>query len=139
MEREFGKDISDLLEFEKEIKTDVHKLWDNVYDMQELGNITSRYIDEMYDKDILILHNFRTETTNQLSKLQNDMETILRSVGQGYYEKDIGSNENSSGGELEKLVSFNFCHFYEFEFFFQNSLKCSGDIKFMTDNLGACG
>ena len=50
MEREFGKDISDLLEFEKEIKTDVHKIWDNVYDMQELGNITSRNIDEMYDK-----------------------------------------------------------------------------------------
>ena len=104
MEREFGKDISDLLEFEKEIKTDVLKLWDNVYDMQELSNITSRNIDEMYDKDILILHNFRTETTNQLSKLQKDMETILRSVGQGYYENNVGSNENSSEVELEKLV-----------------------------------
>ena len=104
MEREFGKDISDLLEFEKEIKTDVVKLWDNMYDMQELSNITSRNIDEMYDKDILILHNFRTETTNQLSKLQKDMETILRSVGQGYYENDVSSNENSSGVELEKLV-----------------------------------
>ena len=104
MEREFGKDISDLLEFEKEIKTDVHKIWDNVYDMQELGNITSRNIDEMYDKDILILHNFRTETTNQLSKLQNDMETILRSVGQGYYENNIDSNENSSGREFEKIL-----------------------------------
>ena len=41
----------------------------------------------MYDKDILVLHNFRTETTNQLTKLQKDIDTILRSAGNRNYQR----------------------------------------------------
>ena len=102
IESEYGKDISNLLEFQKDIRSDLHKLWDNMFDMQEVANITSRNIDEMYDKDILVLHNFRTETTNQLTKLQKDIDTILRSAGNRNYDSESGSNEQLSGEETEQ-------------------------------------
>ena len=103
IENEYDKDISNLLEFEKDTKSDIHKLWDSIYDMQEVGNTTSRNIDEMYDKDILVLHNFRTETTNQLTKLQKDIDAVLRSAGQGYYASRSGLSEQLSGMENKQF------------------------------------
>ena len=35
-------------------------------DLQEAGNVTQRAIDEMYDKEIITLQDFRTETENQV-------------------------------------------------------------------------
>ena len=35
-------------------------------DLQEAGNVTQRAIEEMYDKEIITLQDFRTETENQV-------------------------------------------------------------------------
>ena len=51
MENQYGRDISNLLEFQSKMKQDVHRLWDNVHDMQEVGNITSKNIEEIYVSD----------------------------------------------------------------------------------------
>ena len=93
MENQYGRDISNLLKFQSKMKEDVHRLWDNVHDMQEVGNITSKNIEEMYDKDILTLHNFKTKTTNQMVKLHKEMDAFIKSMQGGVWDvNDLSAN-----------------------------------------------
>ena len=104
---EYGKDISNLINFQQSTKKDVNKIWDNIYDMQEIGNITSRNIEEMYDKDILVLHNFRTETRNQISRLQKDIDSILELASRGHYEGIGGVRDQLEDGSDPSFGNIN--------------------------------
>ena len=104
---EYGKDISNLINFQQSTKKDVNKIWDNIYDMQEVGNITSRNIEEMYDKDILVLHNFRTETRNQISRLQKDIDSILELASRGHYEGIGGVRDQLEEGSDSSFGNIN--------------------------------
>jgi uncharacterized phage infection (PIP) family protein YhgE len=78
-----------------------------VYDIQEIGNITSRNIEELYDKDILVLHNFRTETTNQITKLQNDIDSIITSAEKGSYIGISALGEQLEDGLEQSSANIN--------------------------------
>ena len=107
IEDEYGKDISNLISFQQSTKKDVNKIWDNIYDMQEIGNITSRNIEEMYDKDILVLHNFRTETRNQISRLQKDIDSILQLASRGHYKGIGGVRDQLEDGSDPSFGNIN--------------------------------
>ena len=48
-------------------------MWDNVNELQELTNITTRNIEEIYDKDILRLQNFQNLVEGDLKKMKKDI------------------------------------------------------------------
>ena len=107
IEDEYGKDIYNLINFQQSTKKDVNKIWDNIYDMQEIGNITSRNVEEMYDKDILVLHNFRTETRNQISRLQKDIDSILELASRGHYKGIGGVRDQLEDGSDPSFGNIN--------------------------------
>ena len=59
---------------ERSCQDDSQKIWDNLNELQELTNITTRNIEDIYDKDILRLQNFQTVFEGDLHKMKNDIK-----------------------------------------------------------------
>ena len=59
---------------ERSCQDETQKIWDNINELQELTNITTRNIEDIYDKDILRLQNFQTVFEGDLHKLKNDIK-----------------------------------------------------------------
>ena len=53
---------------------DSQRIWDNINELQELTNITTRNIEDIYDKDILRLQNFQNVFEGDLSKMKNEIK-----------------------------------------------------------------
>ena len=64
-------------EFERTAKDDFQRVWDNINELHEVTNITLKNMEDIYDKDILPLQNFKTSTENDMSKLREEMENFL--------------------------------------------------------------
>jgi len=64
-------------EFERTAKDDFQRVWDNINELHEVTNITLKNMEDIYDKDILPLQNFKTSTENDMSKLREGMENFL--------------------------------------------------------------
>ena len=47
---------------ERDSEDEVTKIWDNIHELQEVSNLTTRNLDEIYDKDILKMQNFQTKS-----------------------------------------------------------------------------
>ena len=66
---------------------EVSKIWDNIHDLQvqdftreeshsplqEVSNLTTKNVDEIYDKDILKMQNFQIITEGELKKLKTEL------------------------------------------------------------------
>ena len=59
---------------ERSCQDETQKIWDNINELQELTNITTRNIEDIYDKDILRLQNFQTVFEGDLHKIKNDIK-----------------------------------------------------------------
>ena len=54
---------------------------DNINELQELTNITTRNIEEIYDKDILRLQNFQNVIEGDVKKIKKDITgTLYKSI-----------------------------------------------------------
>ena len=58
---------------ERDFSDDIQNIWDNVNELQELTNITTTNIEDIYDKDILKLQNFQNLMEGELSKLKAEV------------------------------------------------------------------
>ena len=58
---------------ERSSQDESQRMWDNLNELQELTNITTKNIEDIYDKDILRLQNFQNLFEGDLTKLKNDI------------------------------------------------------------------
>ena len=58
---------------ERNSQDEVTKIWDNIHDLHELANLTTKNVDEIYDKDILKMQNFQIIVEGELSKLKTEL------------------------------------------------------------------
>ena len=61
---------------ERNSQDEVHRLWDNMHDLQELSNITSKNLEEIYDKDILNLQHFQNVAQEELKRIKSDINSF---------------------------------------------------------------
>ena len=60
---------------------DSQRMMDNINELQELTNITTRNIEEIYDKDILRLQNFQNVIEGDVKKIKKDITgTLYKSI-----------------------------------------------------------
>ena len=79
---------------------DAQKVWDNLNELQEITNITTRNIEDIYDKDILKLQNFQNTVKEDLRKMRYDLATALKNGAVG------GRKVNNSVSEGEKKLEY---------------------------------
>ena len=79
---------------ERNSQDETLRIWDNLHDLQELSNVTSKTLEEMYDKDIIILQQFQSVAQEELKRIK----------------KELMSREN---GEMVQYESPNDDHFDE--------------------------
>ena len=65
---------------DRKSQEDSQRLWDNVNELQELTNITTRNIEEIYDKDILRLQNFQNLIEGDFKKMKKDITGAFDNV-----------------------------------------------------------
>ena len=58
---------------ERNSQDEVTKIWDNIHDLHELANLTTKNVEEIYDKDILKMQNFQIIVEGELSKLKTEL------------------------------------------------------------------
>ena len=58
---------------ERNSQDEVTKIWDNIHDLHELANLTTKNVDEIYDKDILKMQNFQILVEGELTKLKTEL------------------------------------------------------------------
>ena len=58
---------------ERNSQDEVSKIWDNIHDLHELANLTTKNVDEIYDKDILKMQNFQIIVEGELTKLKTEL------------------------------------------------------------------
>ena len=58
---------------ESNSQDEVTKIWDNIHDLQEVSNMTTKNLDEIYDKDILKMQNFQIIVEGELAKLKTEL------------------------------------------------------------------
>ena len=58
---------------ERDSEDEVTKIWDNIHDLHELANLTTKNVDEIYDKDILKMQNFQIIVEGELKKLKTEL------------------------------------------------------------------
>ena len=58
---------------ERNSQDEASKIWDNIHDLQELSNLTTKNVDEIYDKDILKMQNFQIIVEGELKKLKTEL------------------------------------------------------------------
>ena len=58
---------------ERNSQDEVTKIWDNIHDLHELANLTTKNVDEIYDKDILKMQNFQIIVEGELTKLKTEL------------------------------------------------------------------
>ena len=58
---------------ERNSQDEVTKIWDNIHDLHELANLTTKNVDEIYDKDILKMQNFQIIVEGELAKLKTEL------------------------------------------------------------------
>ena len=72
------KNIND---FERNAEDDFQRIWDNINELQEITNITMKNMEDIYDKDILPLQNFKTSAENDMKKVRTEMDDFLQING----------------------------------------------------------
>jgi len=66
------------------------KIWDNLHDLQELSNVTSKNLEEIYDKEIINLIHFQSVAQEELKRIK----TELGNVQNGAVSYDRDSNDH---------------------------------------------
>ena len=66
---------------ERNSQDEVTKIWDNIHDLHELANLTTKNVDDIYDKDILKMQNFQIIVEGELTKLKTELG-MMTSISQ---------------------------------------------------------
>jgi len=69
---------------ERNFQDDSQRVWDSLNELQELTNITTRNIEDIYDKDILRLQNFQNLVEGDLNKMKHDIQGALNNGAVGF-------------------------------------------------------
>ena len=75
------------------------RLWDNINELQEMTNITTRNIEDIYDKDILRLQNFQNLFEGDLNRLKNEIAGAIGTEAVG-----LSNTPNFDSSDLEEKV-----------------------------------
>jgi hypothetical protein len=144
--RQFQAVTEDNMETINKFKTtakDVSQtLWDHVNELQEITNVTTRNIEYIYDKDILVLQNFKSATENEMSKLREEMEDFLLLAGPGSGGKTNTSEEaikvlNKTKKRMDLLEEEQKRHKLELEKFQESQTLSRNEILRIFEDIDA--
>ena len=82
--------------FERNSQDEFLKLWDNIHDLQELSNITSRNLEDIYDKDILKLQHFQNFAQEEFKRVKSDIDEIFNGA--------VSSTRNSNDDGYDEKI-----------------------------------
>lgn len=71
------KEFRDLFKFRREAEDDLSRMWDDVHELQESANASARQLDDIYDKDVVALQDFRTSTEHEVKRLRDQLEAVM--------------------------------------------------------------
>ena len=71
------KEFRDLFKFRREAEDDLARMWDDVHELQEFANASARQLDDIYDKDVVALQDFRTSTEHEVGRLRDQLEAVI--------------------------------------------------------------
>lgn len=101
--------MKEINNFERSAKDDFQRIWDNLNELQEVTNITQKNMEDIYDKDILPLQNFKTSTENEIKKLRDELDEFLLDLNnaeQSNFAANSGGNFlNGSSDEAIKALT----------------------------------
>ena len=70
------------------------KIWDNLHDLQELSNVTSKNLEEIYDKEIINLIHFQSVAQEELKRIKTELGNVQNgAVSYGRDSNDHGFEE----------------------------------------------
>ncbi len=68
--------MGQLQDFRRKTTDDVQRIWDSVNELHETTNMTARHMEDIYDKDVLKLQDFRASAEKKLNKLREDLVSL---------------------------------------------------------------
>ena len=96
--------MKEMNDFERTANDDFQRVWDNINELHEITNITLKNMEDIYDKDILPLQNFKTSTENEMNKLREEMENFL-SLRDNRNQQADGLNYGNSSGQASAMMT----------------------------------
>ena len=109
--------MKEMNDFQRVAKDDFQRLWDNVNELQEITNVTTKNMEDIYDKDVVALQDFRTSAEQEVKRLRDQLEAMM------LMQESAASADEGGGSNVVARVSV---------------LLCSGIfIEFTTDGTSA--
>ena len=71
------KEFRDMFNFRREAEDDLARIWDDVHELQEFANASTRQLDDIYDKDVVALQDFRTSIEHEVKRLGDQLEAVM--------------------------------------------------------------
>ncbi len=110
MQDNYNSEVGQLLEFRRKTADEVQRMWDSVNELQETANVTARHVEDIYDKDVLRLQDFRSSAEGELTKLREEVGTLSSKLsGSGVAaistSAQSGNKESSSLSSLDSRLS----------------------------------
>ena len=96
--------MKEMNDFERTANDDFQRVWDNINELHEITNITLKNMEDIYDKDILPLQNFKTSTENEMNKLREEMENFL-SLRDNRNQQADGLNYGNSSDQASAMMT----------------------------------
>ena len=96
LKRNHEREMDELMSFRRTTNDELQRVWDNVNELTEVTNVTSRHLEDIYEKDIQALQNFQTQTEAALVKLRSDLDGAAEGVWKAPYPNTMGADSNES-------------------------------------------
>ena len=86
---------------QRSTQDDSQTIWDNINELQEIMNITTNNIEDIYDKDILRLQNLQNSVNSDVRRLRQDVDSALEDIELGRTSGASGLTANMENTVLE--------------------------------------
>ena len=104
------KESRDVFEFRRAAEDDLARMWDDVHELQEFANASARQLEDIYDKDVVALQDFRTSTEQEVKRLRDQLEAMM------LMQESEASADEGGGSNVVARVSVLLCSSILIEF-----------------------
>ena len=97
------KESRDIFEFRRAAEDDLARMWDDVHELQEFANASARQLEDIYDKDVVALQDFRTSAEQEVKRLRDQLEAMM------LMQESAASADEGGGSNVVARVSALLC------------------------------
>ena len=104
LREDHNSEFNDFLQFKRKTTDDLQRVWDSVNELAEISNVTTKHLEELYDKDLLKLQNFQSYAENMLQRLDEDVDLALG----GGHRRQVNGGQFDAVARKNNVTSFDF-------------------------------